>query len=167
MASLFWAYFDMIWIKKFPPDYWNIFGMQRKIVNRTNSPLERYHRELNARIPTPHPALDHFIQTIEELARFYVVSRKSIIAVQAPRPERPGMHFPRALPTADMIKGSDTESEANSDSNALGPEGEPIGSDLNVCDGSEHHSGDEGEQGPPQYDATFDYDGEDNSIADL
>ncbi|POM68119.1 LOW QUALITY PROTEIN: Hypothetical protein PHPALM_15762 [Phytophthora palmivora] len=53
-----------IWISKFPPDYWNVYGMQRAIVNRTNSPLERYHRELNTRFKVPYPALVKFVDRI-------------------------------------------------------------------------------------------------------
>lgn len=67
----FWSYFDRTWIKKFPPTYWNVEGFTDKIINRTNNPLERFSRELNAAIPTPHPDLPSFVSIIEMVARRY------------------------------------------------------------------------------------------------
>jgi len=61
----FWAYFRRTWIDRFPPDVWNVHGMSNRIVARTNNPLERFNRELNAAFATPHPNMATFVSTIE------------------------------------------------------------------------------------------------------
>lgn len=108
----FWAYFAKTWLETYPPDLWNIYGVQRQIVNRTNNPLERFHRELNARIKT-HPSLNNFVRVIEQFAREYVVLRKSIISGDATAPVRPPMRFPKAaaLPNVSDIEASPSEDE--------------------------------------------------------
>ncbi|OWY92442.1 hypothetical protein PHMEG_00038566 [Phytophthora megakarya] len=37
----------------FPPEVWNVHGMDLQVVSRTNNPLERFNRELNASITAP------------------------------------------------------------------------------------------------------------------
>ncbi|KAG4040140.1 hypothetical protein PC123_g24318 [Phytophthora cactorum] len=39
----------------FPPELWNVRGISRQLVNRTNNPLERYNRELNNELTTQRP----------------------------------------------------------------------------------------------------------------
>ncbi|EGZ16351.1 hypothetical protein PHYSODRAFT_334540 [Phytophthora sojae] len=46
----FWKYFRRTWINIFPVDVWNVYGMDLGVVSRTNNPLERFNRELNAAI---------------------------------------------------------------------------------------------------------------------
>ncbi|KAG2999249.1 hypothetical protein PC120_g20949 [Phytophthora cactorum] len=113
----FWNYFQKTWIETFPPDLWNIYGVQREIVNRTNNSLERFHHEVNAR-PKRRPSLRPFFKTIEEIARHYQLVRKSIITDDAEAPKRPGLRFPRAatLPSITDIQNSESEDESDSDS---------------------------------------------------
>ncbi|POM58719.1 Hypothetical protein PHPALM_36597 [Phytophthora palmivora] len=68
--SQFWVYFRRIWLILFP--VWNVYGMDLQVVSRTNNPLERFNRELNAAISTPHPSLSAFVGNIEGLSRRYV-----------------------------------------------------------------------------------------------
>ncbi|POM62588.1 hypothetical protein PHPALM_28244 [Phytophthora palmivora] len=60
--SQFWVYFRL----------WNVYGIDLQVVSRTNNPLERFNRELNAAISTPHPSLSAFVGIIEGLSRRYV-----------------------------------------------------------------------------------------------
>ncbi|KAG2996066.1 hypothetical protein PC120_g21583 [Phytophthora cactorum] len=105
------------WIETFPPDLWNVYGVQREIVNRTNNPLEQFHCEVNTRLKR-QPSLRHFVKTIEEIARHYQILRKSIITGDAEAPKRPGLRFPRAatLPSIADIQDSESEDESDSDS---------------------------------------------------
>ncbi|POM66647.1 Hypothetical protein PHPALM_17463 [Phytophthora palmivora] len=84
--------------------------LARKIVNRTNNPLERFHRELNARI-TPHPSLKQFVRVIVRIAFEYVVHRKSIISGDATAPVRPSMRFTRAVPMPNPSEIEDADSD--------------------------------------------------------
>ncbi|KAG2920050.1 hypothetical protein PC117_g16622 [Phytophthora cactorum] len=113
----FWNYFQKTWIETFPPDLWNIYGVQQEIVNRTNNSLERFHREVNARLKR-QPSLRHLVKTIEEIARHYQILRKSIITGDTEAPKRPGHRFPRAatLPSIADIQDSESEDESDSDS---------------------------------------------------
>jgi hypothetical protein len=74
----FWKYFKRTWLVLFPPTLWNIRNCQARIVARTNNPLERFNRELNAAFATPHPSLARFVHTIEEISRKYVGHRNDI-----------------------------------------------------------------------------------------
>ncbi|KAG3027251.1 hypothetical protein PC120_g5499 [Phytophthora cactorum] len=114
----FWNYFQKTWIEAFPPDLWNIYGVQREIVNRTNNPLERFHREFNARLKG-QPSLRHFVKTIEEIARHYQILRKNIIMGDAEAPKRPRLRFPRAATLPSIADIQDSESEDESDSNSI------------------------------------------------
>ncbi|GMG16426.1 unnamed protein product [Phytophthora fragariaefolia] len=89
--------------------------MDRKIINPTNNPLERYHRELNARFLTPHPALSTFVKKTEELARSYADLRKSILVKVADASQRQVAKLPRAptLPALKDIVASNTDDEDN------------------------------------------------------
>lgn len=73
--SQFWAYFDRTWCVKFPPEYWNIQPYSAQIISRTNKPLERFNRELNAAFASPHPNLPTFVSTIEKVARSHAALR--------------------------------------------------------------------------------------------
>ncbi|KAE9208515.1 hypothetical protein PF002_g19380 [Phytophthora fragariae] len=108
----FWQYFANTWLVTYPPELWNIYGVQRKIVNRTNNPLERFHRELNARMKA-HPTLKRFVRVIEEIAREYVVLRRSIISGDATAPVRSNLRFPRSavLPEPNDIVDSDDDND--------------------------------------------------------
>ncbi|OWY90432.1 hypothetical protein PHMEG_00041443, partial [Phytophthora megakarya] len=68
---LFWVYFRRTWLVLFPVNVWNVHEMDLQIVSRTNNPLERFNRELNAAITAPHPRLSAFVGMIEVLSQRY------------------------------------------------------------------------------------------------
>ncbi|OWZ07445.1 hypothetical protein PHMEG_00020157 [Phytophthora megakarya] len=86
--ATFWKYFERTWLKLFPPKFWNVHGYSNPIVARTNNPLERFNRELNAAFGTPHPSLPRFIQTVEDIARRRVLLRDDINLGRAKPPRR-------------------------------------------------------------------------------
>ncbi|KAG6950106.1 hypothetical protein JG688_00014316 [Phytophthora aleatoria] len=49
-----------------------VCGMSLNIVSRTNNPLERVNRKLNAAIPSAHPSLAAFVGTIDDLSKRFV-----------------------------------------------------------------------------------------------
>ncbi|ETM01624.1 hypothetical protein F442_01914 [Phytophthora nicotianae P10297] len=59
----------------------------------------------------PHPNLDRFVRVIEEMAREYVVLRRSIITGDATAPVRSNLRFPRAVALPDMENEEDSDSE--------------------------------------------------------
>ncbi|KUF85203.1 Porphobilinogen deaminase [Phytophthora nicotianae] len=146
--KMFWRYFSKTWLETYPPDLWNIYRVKRDIVNRTNNPLERFHRELNARMK-PHPSLKYFVRSIEELAREYVVLRKSIISGDAEAPLRPPMRFPRRATLPDT---GDTDSSSSDDDDDCAPGGGSSDADSELSD----------EDLGIVYDTSFDYEIEDD-----
>ncbi|OWY98969.1 LOW QUALITY PROTEIN: hypothetical protein PHMEG_00030123 [Phytophthora megakarya] len=66
----------------------NVYGTQRANISRTNIPLERYYREINTRVRTPHPALTKFI--------------KSVISKDAEAPAREPIQLPRAPKLSEL-----------------------------------------------------------------
>ncbi|POM80282.1 LOW QUALITY PROTEIN: Hypothetical protein PHPALM_1901, partial [Phytophthora palmivora] len=106
----FWQYFARTWLEMYPPELRNICGVQRKIVNRTNNPLERFHRELNARIK-PHPSVKQFVRVIERIAFEYVVHRKSIIKLDGTLSPSPPTSFPSAQPMPNPSEILDADSD--------------------------------------------------------
>ncbi|ETM46660.1 hypothetical protein L914_08488 [Phytophthora nicotianae] len=106
----FRQYFARPCLEQYPPELWNIFNVERKIVNRTNNPLERFHRELNARFKR-QSSLKRFVKTIEEIAQHYVILRRGIISGVAPAPARSTMRFPGAakLPESSRSSSEDLE----------------------------------------------------------
>eukprot|EP00644_Phytophthora_capsici_P017844 jgi/Phyca11/126353/e_gw1.62.117.1 len=64
----FWVYFVKVWIIKYKAASWNVHGLDRTSVSRTNNPLERFNRELNEMFSNPHPMLPTFVGKIESLA---------------------------------------------------------------------------------------------------
>eukprot|EP00644_Phytophthora_capsici_P012662 jgi/Phyca11/113211/e_gw1.23.476.1 len=84
----FWEYFRKTWIEMYPPNLWNINGVTRTIVNRTNNPLERYNRELNVAFPNSRPNIPTFIGTIERHASRYVSLLEGIAHNRASAPIR-------------------------------------------------------------------------------
>ncbi|KAE9283825.1 hypothetical protein PR003_g27017 [Phytophthora rubi] len=74
----------------------------------------------------PHPSLKRFVRVIEEIAREYVVLRRSIISGDATAPTRTAMRFPRGaiLPELDAIEASDSDSSSDDGNNSAGEEEE-------------------------------------------
>ncbi|KUF80223.1 hypothetical protein AM588_10000173 [Phytophthora nicotianae] len=121
---------------------------EASIAMSTNNPLERFHRELNARMK-PHPSLKYFVRSIEELAREYVVLRKSIISGDAEAPLRPPMRFPRRATLPDT---GDTDSSSSDDDDDCAPGGGSSDADSELSD----------EDLGIVYDTSFDYEIEDD-----
>lgn len=125
----FWSYFRRTWLRLLPSKYWNVHGIRQDVVARTNNPLERFNRELNAAFATPHQAVPRFVQTIEEISRSYVRLREDISRGVA-QPPRRATHCdlptpvelpdvtPEETPADDVeeASGSDSESGLSSDS---------------------------------------------------
>eukprot|EP00644_Phytophthora_capsici_P019508 jgi/Phyca11/133267/e_gw1.396.5.1 len=70
--GLFWSYFRKTWLKTFTPRVWNVHDVDEAIVSRTNNPLERFNREINAALPSPYPSLPAFVAMIQVLSQRYV-----------------------------------------------------------------------------------------------
>ncbi|OWZ15417.1 putative cleavage induced protein [Phytophthora megakarya] len=73
----FWRYFHRIWLGKYSVSEWNVFGIANTIVARTNNPLERFNREMNAAFK-PHPSLRHFVATIAKMSTGYARKMSNI-----------------------------------------------------------------------------------------
>ncbi|KAG2953905.1 hypothetical protein PC118_g7077 [Phytophthora cactorum] len=65
----FWRYFYPTWIVRFPSNLWNVEPYTNDLISRTNNPLERFNREMNAAFPAPH--LPDFAAGVESLPRRY------------------------------------------------------------------------------------------------
>ncbi|KAG4038285.1 hypothetical protein PC123_g26154 [Phytophthora cactorum] len=60
----FWTYFAKVWITKDGPEVWDVHGLHRGLVNRTNNPLERFNWEMNEVFSAPHPTTPVFVSTV-------------------------------------------------------------------------------------------------------
>jgi hypothetical protein len=130
----FWGYFSRTWLRLFPPTYWNVFGMRRAIVARTNNPLERFNRELNAEFSTPRPSMAKFVKTVEEISRRYVKLREDIsrgLALAPKHDTKPDIPPPLELPD---LEESDDASEDDEDGASDASSGEESGEDENGGD---------------------------------
>lgn len=67
----FWVYFRSTWLERYSVEEWNVNGLEGTLVARTNNPLERFNRELNAVFKT-HPDMPTFVRTIREISEDYV-----------------------------------------------------------------------------------------------
>ncbi|GMF45850.1 unnamed protein product [Phytophthora fragariaefolia] len=108
------------WVKRniYPPTYWNVFEISRNIVSCTNNPPECFHRQLNTKFPVPHPSLERFANTIENLSRENAAQRGAVIAGLSQPPTRKRFVLPRppTLPNENDIENSESSSESSSDS---------------------------------------------------
>ncbi|KAK1940193.1 hypothetical protein P3T76_008516 [Phytophthora citrophthora] len=119
----FWKYFKRTWIKKFVPEWWNIYGLIEDIVNRTNNPLERYNRTLNEAFLVPHPDVIQFISVIERQSRKNVRFIEDISNRRARAPEHADpQQAPRFESDLDFVgdsgldaSDSDSDEDSNSD----------------------------------------------------
>ncbi|OWZ09267.1 hypothetical protein PHMEG_00018059 [Phytophthora megakarya] len=50
----------------------NAHDVDEAIVSRTNNPLERFNRKINAALPSPHPSLPAFVAMIQVLSQRHV-----------------------------------------------------------------------------------------------
>jgi len=72
--NAFWNYFVKTWVMDYDPKIWNINGFTRdteRLINRTNNPVERYHRHLNEILPA-HPSVPILVETLQKEGRKYV-----------------------------------------------------------------------------------------------
>ncbi|KAG2910767.1 hypothetical protein PC116_g10866 [Phytophthora cactorum] len=92
--TCFWAYFRRTWLVLFAVDMWNVHEMDLDIVSRTNNPLERFNRELNAAIPSAHPSLAAFVGTIDGLSQRYVRLLNDIINRRTVAPQQGAVVLP-------------------------------------------------------------------------
>ncbi|OWZ00963.1 hypothetical protein PHMEG_00027739, partial [Phytophthora megakarya] len=88
----FWEYFKPTWLDRFPPTLWNVRGVNRQIVNRTNNPLERYNRELNNEFATRRPNVQTFVSVIEQHAHCYGTLLQDVARGRA-RPPIHGVYY--------------------------------------------------------------------------
>ncbi|KAK1930019.1 hypothetical protein P3T76_014516 [Phytophthora citrophthora] len=114
----FWRYFHRIWLRKYSLSEWNVFGIADMIVARTNKPLERFNREMNAAFK-PHPSLRHFVATITKMSTEYAHKMSnSMRALRQKKKRLPRIDLPMS-PDFDAFEvpaESDVEDEFSSDS---------------------------------------------------
>lgn len=142
----YWAYFRATWLRKYDPNVWNIHGVSKTLVSRTNNPLERFSRKINTAVGAPHPILSSFIRVIDELSREHVKQLDEIAASRASKrrrrtPERFMLPPVPELPDGDGYDDTGAEeSEANEGS---GSESDLSGGagDSNAASGVEDESG--------------------------
>ncbi|OWZ16667.1 hypothetical protein PHMEG_0009504 [Phytophthora megakarya] len=68
----FWRYYKKTWLTKYKPQDWNVHGIDKPLFSRTNNPLERFNREINAAVSSPHPSLPRFVSAIDSASTRYV-----------------------------------------------------------------------------------------------
>jgi hypothetical protein len=89
--NAFWRYFKRTWVKIYDPEFWNVWpyvskagkkckrGQGKRLVSRTNNPLERFNRTLNEAFGTAHPSIEKFIRTIEKISSDHVYLRNAVL----------------------------------------------------------------------------------------
>ncbi|ETI55629.1 hypothetical protein F443_01704 [Phytophthora nicotianae P1569] len=102
---LFWSYFRNTWLKTFKPSVWNVYGLDTGMVSRTNNPLERFNREINAELTSPHPSLPSFVGIIQTLSKRYVDQIDDMTKSRAKNPRR-RTREPLNLPVPVELQGS-------------------------------------------------------------
>jgi hypothetical protein len=111
----FWAYFRRTWLERYFINEWNVFGIADTVVARTNNPLERFNREMNAAFK-PHPNLRQLVATIARMSTAYARKQASITRGLRRKKVRP----PRiVLPSPPNLSAfhvpSDSEDDNDSD----------------------------------------------------
>ncbi|EGZ12607.1 hypothetical protein PHYSODRAFT_337026 [Phytophthora sojae] len=140
----FWVYFRKTWLERYYITEWNVFGIANTIVARTNNPLERFNREMNAAFK-PHPKLRHFVSTIAKISTAYAQRQANITRGLRKKKQRP----PRVeLPAAPDLATFEVppESEDEGDYDELGDQSD--GSVESARSGETDHSSKEDE--PPR-----------------
>ncbi|POM58097.1 Hypothetical protein PHPALM_37303 [Phytophthora palmivora] len=107
----FWVYFRRTWLERYFITEWNVFGIANTVVARTNNPLERFNREMNAAFK-PHPNLRQFVATIARMSSAYAQRQSSITRGLRRKKQRP----PRIeLPTAPDLSQFEAPSDSEDD----------------------------------------------------
>lgn len=122
--KLFWQYFKRVWLQLFPPDFWNIKDVHKSMISRTNNPLERFNRELNAAFPASHPSLPRFVTTIEGISSRYVRLLSDIGAGIAAAPKRNPYEIPEPVELSDTALAGDSDDSAASDEDCCSSNGQ-------------------------------------------
>ncbi|GMF14916.1 unnamed protein product [Phytophthora fragariaefolia] len=75
-------------------------------------------RALNTKFSVPHPSLERFTNTIQNMSRENAAQRSAVIAglSQPPTRKRFGLPRPPTLPNENDIENSESSSESSSDS---------------------------------------------------
>lgn len=81
LLDKFWTYFSDTWLKRYDPKDWNVhhlkqnqaeFNSDDNLINRTNNPLERYNKTMNAAFGhNGHPSMIQFLTQIRSEACNY------------------------------------------------------------------------------------------------
>jgi hypothetical protein len=125
----FWTYFRKTWLKRYFITEWNVFGIANSVVVRTNNPLERFNREMNAAMK-PHPRLRHFVATIAKMSTAYAQRQSSITRGLRRKKQRP----PRIqLPASPDLAAFDVPADSDEDADRE----EELSDALIDSDGSE------------------------------
>ncbi|OWZ19629.1 hypothetical protein PHMEG_0006081, partial [Phytophthora megakarya] len=90
--AAFCVYFRRTWIEMIPPKLWNVRGIARRLINRTNNLLERYNRELDNAFTAARPNIPTFVGVLERIAHHYVTLLDDITHSRA-RPPPHGDYF--------------------------------------------------------------------------
>lgn len=114
----FWAYFQRTWIRGFEVEQWNVHGVDRRLVSRTNSPLERFNKKINTAFSMARPSLARFVSTIEKMSRAKVQLIHDVAAKKAKAPPRQQCKLPKAVNLPDSVESSSSDSESESESAA-------------------------------------------------
>jgi len=97
ITDTFIQYFKRTWMRKYPPQLWNIHGLDNHgVITRTNNPLERYNRRLNEQFGNAHPNLVRFVAAIRSEENLYSMQIRDI---RQGRLERPGGRNKFELPS--------------------------------------------------------------------
>ncbi|EGZ25609.1 hypothetical protein PHYSODRAFT_326600 [Phytophthora sojae] len=94
---------------------WNVFGIANTIVARTNNPLERFNKEMNAAFK-PHPKLRHFVSTIAKFSTAYAQRQANITRDLRKKKQRPPrIELPAAPDLATFEVPPESEDEGDYD----------------------------------------------------
>ncbi|OWZ17679.1 hypothetical protein PHMEG_0008334 [Phytophthora megakarya] len=84
----FWRYFKKTWLKKYKPQDWNVHDIDKPLFSRTNNPLERFNRQINAAVGSSHPILPRFVSAIDSLSARYVQRLEDTSKLRSPKRRR-------------------------------------------------------------------------------
>ncbi|POM60737.1 Cleavage induced Hypothetical protein [Phytophthora palmivora] len=136
----FWVYVKKTWMERYSVNEWNVHGLEGTLVVRTNNPLKRFNRELNAAFRT-HPDLPTFVKTIRNISNDYV--RKQIHTTIGLRRKA---H--RALPNFEIPVSVELPSLNNADSDVSSSEVEDEVSESDPDSNSDFYDSCHGDDSP-------------------
>ncbi|POM64053.1 Hypothetical protein PHPALM_20476 [Phytophthora palmivora] len=132
----FWVYFRRIWILRFPPNVWNMHGLNSSIIARTSNPLQQFLRELDGAFRLPDPSLQLFVATIERIARHHVAD---IGAETTTLPSAVEVHSDEETSSHEGSFGSNGDDDDDDDIRFIKTEASRgHGNVVDTIDGDEH-----------------------------